>query len=122
PQQRRGTDCMTGRAAAWIPATPSTRTSTTWPPEQLAQVPSAPGSLEEALDALEADHQLLLKDDVFTDDVIETHLAYKRSHEIDCAQLVVTRNWQAAFRDDGLACGAAIPSRTEAPDTTWREP
>jgi glutamine synthetase len=53
------------------------------PPEQLAQVPSAPGSLEEALDALEADHQFLLKGDVFTDDVIETHLAYKRSHEID---------------------------------------
>jgi glutamine synthetase len=53
------------------------------PPEELKEVPSAPGSLEEALDALEADHQFLLKGDVFTQDVIQTHLAYKRSHEID---------------------------------------
>jgi uncharacterized protein YjbI with pentapeptide repeats len=28
---------------------------------------------------------------------------------LNCAQLVVTRNWQSAFRDDGLACGASIP-------------
>jgi glutamine synthetase len=48
------------------------------PPEALAKVPSAPGSLEEALDALEADHQFLLKGDVFTLDVVETHLSYKR--------------------------------------------
>src|SRR6266478_2697013 len=30
---------------------------------------------------------------------------------LDCAQLIVTRNWQSAFRDDTLACGAAIPDR-----------
>ena len=30
---------------------------------------------------------------------------------LNCAQLVVTRNWQSAFRDDALACGAAIPER-----------
>jgi glutamine synthetase len=53
------------------------------PPEALAKVPSAPGSLEEALDALEADNQFLLKGDVFTRDVVETHLSYKRSREID---------------------------------------
>ena len=53
------------------------------PPEELAQVPSAPGSLEEALDALEADHQFLLKGNVFTRDVVETHLSYKRSREVD---------------------------------------
>ena len=29
---------------------------------------------------------------------------------LDCAQLVVTHNWQSAFRDDALACGAAIPA------------
>ena len=46
-------------------------------------MPSAPGSLEEALNALEADHQFLLKGDVFTYDVIQTYLAYKRSREID---------------------------------------
>jgi len=31
---------------------------------------------------------------------------------LNCAQLIVTRNWQSAFRDDALACGAAIPDRT----------
>jgi hypothetical protein len=31
---------------------------------------------------------------------------------LNCAQLVVTRNWQSAFRDDALGCGAAIPDRT----------
>jgi uncharacterized protein YjbI with pentapeptide repeats len=30
---------------------------------------------------------------------------------LNCAQLAVTRNWQSAFRDDELACGAAIPDR-----------
>ena len=30
---------------------------------------------------------------------------------LNCAQLVVTRNWQSAFRDDALACGAPIPDR-----------
>src|ERR1700730_3478967 len=30
---------------------------------------------------------------------------------LNCAQLVVTRNWQSTFRDDALACGAAIPDR-----------
>src|SRR5690348_8720283 len=30
---------------------------------------------------------------------------------LNCAQLVVTRNWQLAFRDDALACGASIPDR-----------
>ena len=31
------------------------------------------------------------------------------AHFLNCAQLIVTRNWQSAFRDDALACGAAIP-------------
>jgi glutamine synthetase len=53
------------------------------PPEELAKVPSAPGSLEESLNALEGDHGFLLKGDVFTTDVVETHLSYKRSREID---------------------------------------
>jgi uncharacterized protein YjbI with pentapeptide repeats len=30
---------------------------------------------------------------------------------LNCAQLVGARNWQSAFRDDALACGAAIPDR-----------
>jgi glutamine synthetase len=53
------------------------------PPEERAKVPSAPGSLEDALDALESDHAFLLKGDVFTKDVVETHISYKRSRELD---------------------------------------
>src|SRR5208337_4501252 len=53
------------------------------PPEELAKVPSAPGSLEEALNALEGDHGFLLKGDVFTPDVVDTHLSYKRTREVD---------------------------------------
>jgi uncharacterized protein YjbI with pentapeptide repeats len=30
---------------------------------------------------------------------------------LNCAQLIVTRNWQSAFRDEGLGCGATIPDR-----------
>jgi uncharacterized protein YjbI with pentapeptide repeats len=33
---------------------------------------------------------------------------------LNCAQLIVTRNWQSAFRDDTLACGAAIPDRVRS--------
>ena len=33
---------------------------------------------------------------------------------LNCAQLVVTRNWQSAFRDDALACGASIPERQQS--------
>jgi uncharacterized protein YjbI with pentapeptide repeats len=35
----------------------------------------------------------------------------KRAQFLNCAQLIVTRNWQSAFRDDALACGAVIPNR-----------
>ena len=52
------------------------------PPEELAQVPQVPGSLEEALAALEADQDYLLAGGVFTPDLIETWLAYKRLREI----------------------------------------
>lgn len=52
-------------------------------PEEAKAVKSTPGSLSEVLDALEADHAFLLKGDVFTRDVIETWLAYKREKEVD---------------------------------------
>jgi glutamine synthetase len=51
-------------------------------PEELAQVATMPGSLEEALDALEADQDFLLKGDVFTEDALETWIEYKRESEI----------------------------------------
>ncbi len=52
------------------------------PPEELAEIPSAPGTLEEALDALAADHDFLLKGDVFTKDVIEYWIDYKMENEV----------------------------------------
>jgi glutamine synthetase len=56
-------------------------------PAELSKVPSVPGSLEGALNALENDHEFLTKGDVFTQDVIETWLEYKRGKEIDPVRL-----------------------------------
>ena len=56
-------------------------------PEELARVPQTPGSLGEALDALQADHEFLLKGDVFTEDVVETWIQYKRENEVDAVNL-----------------------------------
>ena len=52
------------------------------PPEELANVPSTPGSLNEALKALQDDHEYLLKGNAFTEDVIETWITYKTDKEI----------------------------------------
>ena len=49
------------------------------PPAELAQVPTVCGSLREALDSLEADHDFLLKGDVFSKDQIEAYVEIKRS-------------------------------------------
>ena len=57
------------------------------PPEELAEVESAPGSLEEALDALKEDHQFLLKGDVFTQDVIDMWIKYKTENEVNPVKL-----------------------------------
>jgi len=57
------------------------------PPEEKAQVKQVPGSLEEVLDNLEADHQWLLEGGVFTQDVIDTWIEYKRVHELDAVRL-----------------------------------
>ena len=57
------------------------------PPEELAKVPSVPGSLEEALDALENDCDFLFKGDVFTEDVVKTWIEYKRENEVDALRL-----------------------------------
>jgi glutamine synthetase len=55
--------------------------------EDLALIDHVPGSLDEALDALEADHEFLLKGGVFTEDVIETWISYKRREEADAIRL-----------------------------------
>ncbi|MGR3311474.1 MAG: type I glutamate--ammonia ligase [Candidatus Brocadiales bacterium] len=52
------------------------------PPEELAHVPYTPKSLSEALDALETNHEFLLKGDVFTQDVIEAWISHKRKYEV----------------------------------------
>jgi glutamine synthetase len=52
------------------------------PPEELANVPSTPDSLQGALKALQNDHEYLLKGNVFTEDVIETWIKYKTDKEI----------------------------------------
>ena len=56
-------------------------------PEELANIPRLPASLEEALEVLEGDHQFLLKGDVFTQDVVDRWISYKREVEIDEMQL-----------------------------------
>ncbi len=57
------------------------------PPEEHAQIQQVPGSLDAVLDRLEADHDFLTQGDVFTPDLIETWIAYKRAHEIDPVRL-----------------------------------
>ena len=57
------------------------------PPEELANVPQVPASLDEALRALEADNDFLKAGGVFTDDLIETWINFKRLAEIDQVRL-----------------------------------
>jgi glutamine synthetase len=57
------------------------------PPAELAGLPSVPASLDAALDALEADHDFLLAGGVFTKELIEAWIAYKREREIDPVRL-----------------------------------
>ncbi|MBN2296462.1 MAG: type I glutamate--ammonia ligase [Pirellulales bacterium] len=56
-------------------------------PEELADVPKTPGSLEGALEAMRADHDFLLRGDVFTPDVIDTWIWYKTENEVDALRL-----------------------------------
>ncbi|MCD6286314.1 MAG: type I glutamate--ammonia ligase [Anaerolineae bacterium] len=57
------------------------------PPEEAARVQQVPGSLTAVLDALEADHEFLLKGDVFTPDLLEAYVSYKRSAEVDTVRM-----------------------------------
>ena len=57
------------------------------PPEELAEIPSAPGALEEALSALKEDNGFLLKGDVFTQDVIDMWIEYKMENEVNDVKL-----------------------------------
>ena len=52
-------------------------------PDELAHVPKVPPTLDEALLALEKDHTFLTKGGVFTDDLIETWITYKKQNELN---------------------------------------
>jgi glutamine synthetase len=57
------------------------------PQEELRKIEHVPGSLDEALGALQADHEFLLKGGVFTPDLIETWISHKRAEEADPVRL-----------------------------------
>jgi glutamine synthetase len=69
------------------------------PPEEVAQVAQVPGSLPAVLDALEADHEYLLEGGVFTPDLVETWIDYKRVNEIDPVRLRPTPHEFAMYYD-----------------------
>jgi glutamine synthetase len=56
-------------------------------PEELASVPETPATLAGALDALEQDQEFLFKGGVFTEDVVDTWIWYKREHEVNALRL-----------------------------------
>ena len=56
-------------------------------PEQAAEVPTTPATLEDALKALKEDHDFLIKGSVFTPDVINTWIEYKMENEVEALRL-----------------------------------
>ncbi|ACY17066.1 type I glutamate--ammonia ligase [Haliangium ochraceum] len=68
-------------------------------PEELKEVPHVPHSLEAALDALQKDNAFLLKGDVFTSDLLDTWIEYKREREIDYVRLRPTPSEFALYYD-----------------------
>jgi glutamine synthetase len=56
-------------------------------PEEMKKVPSMPSSLDEALTCLEEDHSFLMKGDVFSEELIETFVTYKRRAEAEAVRL-----------------------------------
>jgi glutamine synthetase len=69
------------------PPTPIDKDLYELPPDEHADIPTVPGSLPEVLVALEADHGFLLEGGVFTEDLVETWIDYKRTNEIDPIRL-----------------------------------
>ena len=70
------------------PADPIDKDLYELPPEEAKDIKKAPGTLEEALKALEEDHEFLLAGDVFTEDLIESWIEYKRENELKPLSLV----------------------------------
>ena len=78
---------LDGVAQGTAPPAPIDKDLYELPPEEMAKVHSVPGSLDSVIDALEADHDYLLKGGVFTDDLIEKWIEYKREREVDYVRL-----------------------------------
>jgi glutamine synthetase len=68
-------------------------------PADLARVESVPGSLEASLEALDSDHAFLLDGDVFTEDLIQTYISYKRESEVDQVRMR-PHPWEFALYHD----------------------
>jgi glutamine synthetase len=69
------------------PPTPIDKDLYELPPDEAKDVPQVPASLNQVLHSLEADHDFLLEGGVFTSDVIETWIDFKREQEIDPLRL-----------------------------------
>jgi glutamine synthetase len=69
---------LDGIGGEFDPGEPIDRNLYELPPEQLAGIPTVPTTLDEALEALEADHAFLTEGDVFTDDLIATYIEFRR--------------------------------------------
>ena len=69
------------------PGTPIDKDIYELEPEEKAKIKSTPGSLGEVLDALKKDHKYLLQGDVFTEDLIDTWINYKKKNEMDAIAL-----------------------------------
>ncbi|GAB7047526.1 type I glutamate--ammonia ligase [Catenuloplanes indicus] len=69
------------------------------PPEEVANVKQVPGSLDAVLDKLESDHEYLTAGGVFTEDLIETWIDYKRANEVDAVRLRPTPHEFAMYYD-----------------------
>lgn len=69
------------------PGEPLEKNTYELPAEEAAKIKTVPASLNEALDELEQDHAFLLKGDVFTQDLIDMWISYKREKEVDAMRL-----------------------------------
>ncbi len=69
------------------PGEPQDRDLYELPAKEKKKIKQVPSSLTEVLDALEADHEFLLEGGVFTEDLLEEYIKYKRVYEVDAVRL-----------------------------------
>jgi glutamine synthetase len=81
------------------PGDPQDRDLYELPAEEKKLIKQVPSSLGEVLDALEADHDFLLQGGVFTPDLLEEYIKYKRVHEVDAVRLRPTPHEYVLYFD-----------------------